>query len=58
MLAHPTKPKAPMDSSSHPFAVWEHGSTGRTLRTFPDIDLAAQFVINNGGEIIPNPCNW
>ncbi len=48
----------PMDSTTHPFAVWEHTHTGRILRTFPDADLAAQFIINNGGELIANPCNW
>lgn len=47
-----------MDSNQHPFAVWEHAGTGRTLHTFADEDLAMQFVLNNGGEVIPNPCNW
>lgn len=47
-----------MDSATHPFAVWELTGTGYVLRTFPDSDLAAQFIINNGGALIANPCNW
>ncbi len=47
-----------MDSTTHPFAVWELGAFGRTLRTFADDDLAAQFCINNGGTVIANPCDW
>lgn len=47
-----------MDSTLHPFAVWECCAYGRVLRTFPDSDLASQFIINNGGELIANPCNW
>lgn len=47
-----------MDSTAHPLAVWELTGTGQALRTFPDSDLAAQFIINNGGEMIANPCNW
>lgn len=47
-----------MCNLSHPFAVWEHLPSGQVLHTFPDEDLAAQFVINNGGEIIPNPADW
>ncbi len=46
------------DSTTHPYAVWETTGTGRVLRTFPDEDLAAQFIINNGGELIANPCDW
>lgn len=45
-------------SYTHPFAVWECLPTGRVLRTFPDEDLAAQFCVNNGGTIIPNPTNF
>ena len=45
-------------STTHPFACWESTGTGMILRTFPDSDLAAQFVINNGGEVIANPCNF
>lgn len=47
-----------MDSTTHPFAVWEHMPTGQVLHVFTDSDLAAQFVMNNGGEVIANPCNW
>lgn len=47
-----------MDSAAHPFAVWQYLPTGYVLRTFPDQDLAAQFCINNGGDIIANPCCW
>lgn len=47
-----------MDANIHPFAVWETTGTGQVLRTFPDEDLAAQFIINNGGAIIPNPCTF
>lgn len=39
----------------HPFAVWEKTDTGQVLRTFPDEYLAGQFVLNNGGEVTPNP---
>lgn len=46
------------DSINHPFAVWEEYPTGGVLRTFPDEDLAAQFVINNGGKVIPNPITF
>lgn len=46
------------DNTAHPFAVWELTGTGRVLRTFPDIDLAAQWVINNGGTIIRNPITF
>lgn len=45
-------------SAIHPFAVWETTATGRRLHTFPDEDLAMQFIINNGGEVIANPFNW
>jgi len=43
---------------THPYAVWELTHTGRVLRTFPDEYLAMQFVVNNGGTVIPNPVNW
>lgn len=45
-------------STAHPFAVWEVMHSGQVLRTFADEDLAAQFVINNGGAVIANPCNF
>lgn len=45
-------------SYTHPFAAWEQSPTGRTLHTFPDEDLAAQWCINNGGTIIPNPTDF
>lgn len=54
----PEIPPTLMDSAAHPFAVWEHCAYGRFLRTFPDSELASQFIINNGGELIANPCNW
>lgn len=47
-----------MCSLSHPYAVWRYDYSGRTLLTFEDSDLAAKFVIRNGGEVIANPCNW
>lgn len=44
-----------MDPLDFPFCVWEHRLGGRYLRFFPDEDLAAQWCVNNGGEVIRNP---
>ena len=44
-----------MNPTDYPYCVWEARIGGPFLRFFPDDDLAAQFCVNNGGTVIPNP---
>lgn len=44
-----------MNPQDYPYCVWEHRIGGRVLRYFADEYLAGQWIINNGGQIVPNP---
>ncbi len=44
--------------SSAPFGVWQNRPFGQFLWLFDDEDLAAQFCVNNGLQLIRNPLQF